>query len=244
DKEPASPDADPLDFGDLDSSPGLSEYSEFASKGATYLIRLATELESRGEFERALLAWERVIDSCPAEPDERQSAEAAVLRLRPTLPRWNIDPAGEIPILLQLGTGRKSSEGLTEAVREAAEFLRRDSGDLCAVTPRLTTAAVSTGSDDGPIAVYLSGTGEAESNQSSVVSVNPESNAMEPVRRDILIAVYRVLREQLTGVEGIRPPSPPSHPDTPEDDYLRHLTRLHWQYAAERLAQTPKSAAP
>ena len=81
---PPSPDKPQLEFGDLESSPGLAEYSEHASKGADYLIRLATELEVQGQWERSLLAWERVIDSCHPSLPERKAAGDAIVRIRPT----------------------------------------------------------------------------------------------------------------------------------------------------------------
>lgn len=227
------------ELGDLESAPGLAEYAEHASKGARYLINLATELELQGEFRRALLAWERVIDSCDPSTEERRSAESSVLRLRPTLPRWSIDPTEQTEILLQFGTTRSPNEGIATAAQEVADFLRRDSDDLCAVTPRLTTAKPPNRSLGGPVAIYLTGTGPAEDNQSTVLSINPDSNERQTIRREVLTALYKILRERLTGQEGIRPPLPPDHPDRPEEDFRRYLTRLHWKLAAESLAEPP-----
>ena len=109
----SDPGKNALEFGDLESSPGLAEYSEHAQKGAAFLSRLAATLETHGESQRALLAWERVIDSCESTRAEFEEAGDALDRLRPILPNWNIDPEGDLNILLQFGTTRQPDAAAT-----------------------------------------------------------------------------------------------------------------------------------
>ena len=63
-----------IDLGDLTTPATVQSYGELSPQGAAHLIELATGLEKKGEFQRALLAWERVIDLAPA--DAAQAATA------------------------------------------------------------------------------------------------------------------------------------------------------------------------
>ncbi len=229
----------PIEFGDLDSAPGLAEYSEHASKGAAYLIRLARELESRGEFQRGLLAWERVLDSCKSDNAARRTAEDAVLRIRPTLPRWNIDPEGERPVELRIGTARKDNPALKEAAESVAAFLRRNSDDILAVTPRITSSRSHTSPDRAPIAVYFHGSDGEAGNDSSVVAISPAETSVESLRKALLASTYQIVRRQISGVGGVLPPPTLARPDDPATGFQRSVTRLHWRVFAESLLQPP-----
>ena len=48
--------------GDFQQAPSLAEYGAYGDKGADAMIQLATLLETKVQYQRALLAWERVID--------------------------------------------------------------------------------------------------------------------------------------------------------------------------------------
>ncbi len=237
--EPPKPDQPQLEFGDLDSAPGLVEYSEHAAKGAGYLIRLATELEVQGQWERSLLAWERVIDSCHPSTVERTTAEDSIARIRPTLTHWNIDPEGDVPILIQLGTSRRVSGNLKEAAQKVAEFIRRDADYTLLVTPRITTSRGKKAPANAPIAVYFSGTGKAEKNQSGLQSTTPQDDQTESYRRGLLSSVYQIVRQGIGNSGGIVPPRPASQPDQPEVNFQRQVTRLHWKTFAESLLRPP-----
>lgn len=226
-----------LEFGDLKSAPGLSEYSEHSRKGAAYLARLAAGLETCGEFQRALLAWERILDSCQAGETERATAADAIVRIQPTLPRWNIDPAGDIPILLQLGTPRAASDELSKTAREVAEFLRKDSSDVVAIVPRITTSSIPNAPSRSPIAVYFTGPLGLRSAQSNVLSTNPPEDDPEALRRDLLETIYRLVQGYLATLEGFTIPPAPAHPEDPELDFKRQITRLHWKRFADSLAR-------
>lgn len=236
---PAQPAQPALDFGDLESAPGLAEYSEYSSKGAGYLVRLATELEAQGHFERALLAWERVIDTCTPTDAERATAEDAIVRIRPTLPAWNIDPEGDLPLLLQLGTSRPATDALKQGAQSAAEFLRRDSDQALLVTPRITSSGATGGAADAPIALYFTGTGEAEDNSTDLHSITPEGDDAERYGRDLLFGAYQLLRQSLLDAGGIVAPRPSSNQQDPKADFSRQVTRLHWKVFAQLLLQPP-----
>lgn len=233
-------DPDTLGLGDMETAPGLGEYSELGSQGAEHLMTVAKELEERGNFQRALLAWERVLDSCEPTAEQRTAAGDSIQRIRPTLPRWNIDPTGEFPLLLQLGTTRTRDEALAPETAAVAEFLHRDSSDLVAITPRITTSQVDGAPEQAPIALYFSGTDEGENNQSSLVSINPPLGDREALRQSMLAALYELIRNHVAGLDTLTPPGEAGHPEDPELDFERQFTRLHWQYFARSLAQLPR----
>jgi hypothetical protein len=238
------PEPDPLRLGDLNSAPGLGEYSELASLGAAHLIKAATELEVRGEFLRAHLAWERILDTCDPTPQERTLVGNSIQRLRPTLPRWNIDPNGEYSLLLQFGTTRRKDGAINPVAAAVAEFLRKESSDLVSLAPLITTSQIKGVPDQSPIALYFSGTGENTKNQSDLLSINPPVNDPESLRRDMLTTIYSLIEKRLTSLGSLTPPAPASNPDQPELDFERQLTRLHWQYFARTLSELPKVTPP
>lgn len=232
---PVKPD---LDLGDVESSPGLAEYSEFAPKGAGHLITLATELETQGHIPRSLLAWERVIDSCHPSPQERATAEEAIVRIRPTLTYWNIDPAGDLPLLLQLGSSRRTSDNLKEAAQKAAEFLRRDSDHTLLIEPRLTTSRVRNAPANSPVAIYFSGAGKREA---QLRSFTPQNDEVEHYLLLILTDAYKLVRQELINAGGILPPQTGNHLGDPKIDFQRQVTRLHWKRFAESLNRSGAS---
>lgn len=237
--DPTPPARPVVEFGDLESAPGLAEYSEHASKGPAYLIQLATELETAGHFPRALLAWERVLDSTSPSADERKIAEDAILRIRPTLPRWNVDPQGDVGILLQLRTPKQASANLKTAAREVADLMRRDSDDTIAITPRFTTSLTQGPRTGTTIAVHFSETGRSDSPRSSSVSITPADDAIATHRTALLTACFQIVRQSVEGKDGIQPIPAGSHPDSPAVDFQRKITRLHWKFLSESLTQSP-----
>ena len=125
-------------------------------------------LETEGEFQRALLAWERVIDS--AKPDETQtiSATSAIKRLRPAIPAWNTDPASAIAITLQAGTGKKTAKLLTPVLEQAARDIEQASAGILKVKAAIT-AGKERKADTGPAPVALWLAGPAKDSRSTEV---------------------------------------------------------------------------
>lgn len=227
-----SPKKPDFDLGDLESAPGLAEYSEHAPKGAGYLLSLATELELQGHWDRSLLAWERVLDSCHPSPRERRTAEDAIARIRPTLTHWNIDPAGDIPLLLQLGNPRRTSDNLKQAAQQAADFLRQDSDHALLIEARITSSRSGNKGVSTPIAIHFSG---SRKDQPRLRSMTPGNDEVEHHRLLILSNSYQLVRQELTDVDGIVPPQSSNHPGNPKLDFQRQVTRLHWLRFAESL---------
>ena len=80
------------------------------------MISTARLMEDNGNFELALLAWERVVDMSKADASQRDQALLAIQRLRATLPDWNSDPSRALEIVLHAGAGKTTAEALTPAI--------------------------------------------------------------------------------------------------------------------------------
>ena len=191
--EPAPPPPEELKpaivLGDLSSPPTLQEYAEFAPKGAAHLLDLAALLEAEGEFQRALLAWERVLDTGKADATQAGTAIAASQRLRPTLPAWNTDRAKAIAITLHAGTSSKNAKTLTPVLEETAREMERASAGILKVTAIVTSGRGRlTATTPVPVALWLAGPtkGSVSTAVRSFTVGSPKS-----LRDDLLKTVFR-----------------------------------------------------
>lgn len=230
-----------IDPGDLECKPTLREYVDRAPQGAAHFIELAALLETKGEFQRALLAWERAIDS--GKPDENQTAAAisAIKRLRPTLPDWNTDPAKTIAITLQAGTGKKTAKTLKPILEETARELSRASAGILKVTVQITAGRDSKKAASGPAPVALWLAGPAKKARSTEVlsfTVGPPDTLREEVRK----TVFQILRGYLGRKSGQCPP--PAIPDGQPalDAFNSHITRLYWHELGTMLGHPPEKS--
>jgi len=155
---PVEPPKPVIELGDLTIPPSLQDYGVRSPAGSAHLIELATLLEEKEEFQRALLAWERVIDL--THPDEGQAANAisAIKRLRPTLPDWNAKPETAITLSLRAGTAKKSAKTLTPILEGVARDLERASSGIVKITTSVTASQISrTTKGPAPVAIWLAG---------------------------------------------------------------------------------------
>ena len=114
-----------FELGDLVASPGLDAYQNFARRESPdRLFELSSALRARGEFQRALLAFERVIDTSEADPNSRAEAAQGIAALTKNLPNWNIDPSNEMILNLHLGMAHKPSDHLRDVLQEVATRIR------------------------------------------------------------------------------------------------------------------------
>lgn len=226
-----------FELGDLASDPALDAYVDRAARGADHLVELATRLEAAGYFQRALLAWERVLDQ--SEPSEKQVAEAvsAIRRLRPTLPNWNTDPAAALPITLQAGTGRSVAKKLGPVLDEVARELELASSGIVAVKPSIAAGRDLPGTTPSPIAIWLAGH-DKKSPTTEVLSFTIETP--DTLRADVLKAVYALLRGQLEGAENFTPPAVLAEGEDPREALEFHVTRRGWKEFASALASPPE----
>jgi hypothetical protein len=227
-----------FELGDLVSSPGLGAYRDFARWriALTVFFELSSTLRARGEFQRALLAFERVIDTSKAEPNSRAEAAQGISALTKNLPNWNIDPSNEIILNLHLEMAHKPSDHLKEVLQELATRIRKSSSDQLKIIPTINNSDNPDALTNNSIALWLSASGN-NTTSSAVITLRLARNDKEHLEA-ISLAVFKVIRTHLTQL---------GYPPASEDlikggDYLsRQITRLMWRDFAQSLHQ-PQNA--
>ncbi|MEO8614218.1 MAG: hypothetical protein ABI600_03685 [Luteolibacter sp.] len=233
--EPPKPE---IDLGDLAATPTLAQYGERAFQGAPQLIELAAALEAKGQFQRALLAWERVLDLAKPDANQASAAISAIKRLRPTLPDWNTDPAKAIPITLHAGTGSKMAKALTPVLQQAARDLERASAGMVKVIPEVTAGKSSLpAKGPTPVALWLAGPLK-KSISTEVMSFTVE--AADSSHQDMMKTIFELVRNFLGQSTSYTPPIALADQDNPQDALNFRITRLCWNEFATSLNLPPK----
>ncbi|QTN31697.1 hypothetical protein HZ994_04950 [Akkermansiaceae bacterium] len=228
DSEPALPDPiriDPVELGDIQSPPQLDSYSDRAPEGAAKLIALARALEGEGAFQRALLAYERVLDLSQADPEETKSALSAITLLRPTLPRWNSQKEAALPVLIHVGTGEKFADVLPEILGQISSDLGTASSGLLDFSFKLNIGRSIRSTDaPTPVAVWITGAGEnaPSTDVLSFTTDNPEALAA-----DLLKTSFNLIRAHLAKSASYNPA--PEALDDPMAAINSNITRLLWR---------------
>lgn len=218
--------APPIQLGNLSAPPQLNEYADRAPRGAAHIIEIANRLEDEGHPHRALLAWERVIDSANPSPAELDAAIEATARLRPALTPWNRSPDDALPIIIHAGTGEKSAETFAPALKQAAADLERATSGMLKVTTTINASADAEQPDAPvPVAIWISGPdGVKQSTEvMSFTVTTPDS-----LEYDVQRTLYQLIRNQLRQSTAVN--APPALPDDgdPRQATTTRLTRLHW----------------
>ena len=229
-----------VDLGDLAAPPILEAYSERALDGHAKLVELAGLLEQKGEFQRALLAWERSIDLAKPSPSEAAVSIAAIRRLRPTLPDWNTDPNAALPVVLHAGTGSTLAAALKPVLEEAAREITISSAGLLKVTADLAVGKRMAIKGPVPVALWLAGPTK-ESGSTDVLSFTVASN--EVLKDEIHKTIFQLVSSQLKREGQITPPAEAAQGETVLQALQSNVTRLAWKEFAESL-NTPPVAAP
>jgi hypothetical protein len=224
--------------GDFDLPPNLAEYREDAVKGAAPLQELAALLETKGQAQRALLAWERAIDSATEDQDQMRTAIASIKRLRAGLSDWNTDPAATLAITLHAGTGKSTASILTPVLEDVAREIERASAGILKVS-----VSVASGRDipstigPAPVALWLAGP-VADSRSSEVMAFTLDSP--EVLHADILRTLFKLIRGYVERTTFLRIPVAISEHEDPADMLQSHITRLAWQELGIRLNLPPE----
>ncbi len=222
-------------YGDLNRPPSLDEYLSLASEGTAFLTDLAVLLESKEQSQRALIAWERVIDSTKPDDSQFKAATAAILRLRATLPNWNTDPAKAIPVTLHASTNTKTAKTLTPILQEAARDLERASAGILKVTTSITTKS-SKSSTQPPVALWLTG---AAKKQSSTEVLSFKFNSSKTLLDDTRKTVFQILSGYMTKETTLPPPRPIADGTSPVTALNSYISRRSWQQLGRKLNSPP-----
>ena len=238
---PVEPPKAVVELGDLTNPPSLQDYRVRSKEGSAHLIELATLLEEKKEFQRALLTWERVIDL--THPDEGQAATAisAIKRLRPTLPDWNAKPETAITLSLRAGTAKNGAKTLTSTLEGVARDLERASSGIVKIKTTVTAGKISSITQGpAPVAIWLAGP-EKKSVSTEVRSFTTDSP--DTLRDDILKTVFLLIQSHLGRATAYTPPAGLAAGESPQDALSFRVTRLCWSEFATTLNQPPKKTA-
>jgi hypothetical protein len=217
-----------MELGDLRSLPGLSAYSEVAQKGPDYMAQLASALEAEGELQRALLAWERLMDQSGASPERVEQAAQAVQRLRPALQDWNIDPDQAIPVILHGETAASQADELEAALAEVAHILERaSSGILRATSEVVSNVRDPEAQGPSPVAIRLIGGTESSAVSTEVRSFRIESP--ELLVEQVGASVFLLMRNYLARSAELISPEPLKPGESAAEALEYRITRLAWQ---------------
>ncbi|MES2475568.1 MAG: hypothetical protein V4640_07290 [Verrucomicrobiota bacterium] len=236
--EPPPPPPPPaIDLGDLTVPPVLDGYADRAGEGANALIELARKLEEKGEFQRALLAWERVLDT--AKPDEPQmtTAISSIRRLRPTLPDWNLKPESAISIELHAGTGKPLAKELEPILESVARDLMHASSGVITVKPIVTAGKASAKKGPLPVALWLTGPGK-DAVSTDVLSFTVDAPAA--LQNEVVTTVFQLVRSHLAKSPNHSAPGLLAEGESPMDALGTRVTRLQWSAFGTALNVVPQ----
>lgn len=236
-EEPAIPEISDADLGDLESSPGLDTYRKYArNNDPTRLLLLSSTLQTRGEFQRALLALERIIDSGKATPEQLIETGHGIAALTPTLPRWNVDPTSEIQLTMEIGIPRALDDPIKNAALELATLIRLHSGNQLDIIPKINSAETDIPIENPPIALWFTST-SGEPASSAVMTMKPSGDESE-LLDELSLAAFQAIRSHLTR-EGYA--LPPPLQATGKDLLTLQITRLMWRDFARSLYRKPET---
>ncbi len=215
------------DLGDLESSPSLESYRDFAQlEGATRLLDLSSKLQALGQSQRTMLALERVIDSTSASRTELEQARAGIRAISPTLPRWNIDPSHERPIFLHLIYTHTIPESLKLAALDIATKIREASSHQIEVIPKFTRRAQTNTSPS--ITLALSATSNIPK-ETPILILSSVLKENINVTDELAKAVFRMVRGRLSEI------GYPTPDTSSPNDLSEGMTRLMWHEYAHLL---------
>lgn len=240
--EPPPPPPEPpkpqVNLGDLTTPPVLQQYGERVPQGAQHLIDLARALEEKGDFTRALLAWERVIDLAKPDAEQAGTAISSIKRLRPTLPDWNASPEAMISIVLYASTGKTNVKALTPVLAGVARDLEAASSGIVKVKTVVNAGKTSkSGKGPAPIALWLAGSVKKPSS-TEVHSFTTESP--DTLRAEILKTALLLIRNQLARTTAYTPLATLAEGEDPQSALNFRVTRLGWSEFAAGLNLPPK----
>lgn len=222
-----------IELGDFTQVPTLGDYRDQASKGTLALIDLAERLESAGQVPRALLAWERVLDSTTAEPQQVAAAIAAVQRIRSGTSDWKIQPDAPLPITFHAASGKTTALPLESVLVEIANELSASSGGILQVSAQVVTAKHTPPSlGSPPVALWFTG---EKAGLSSTEIISFTVSDPEKLRAEVLNAVTKLLRGYLGKTAALTIPEFNEMERDQSQNSMPHITRLAWQELGSRL---------
>lgn len=240
-EEEPQKEAPAIPHGDLSVSPSLDLYTDISSQSAESFEQLAIELETKGNLQHSLLAWERSIDHCDNE--HATKAHKAIAQLRSALPIWNPDSEVAFPLAIHIHAPEAQAESI-EALRDTLSHTLLESSSYI-VTPQieLTSVAPRSGFPEPPIRIWLSSTDpEPKLTPQLTFRFKPEEDSFS-LEEQLYLAIYRSISGHFLQIENITPPASIATHDSAKFALGTYLTRRHWQLLSDSLF-TEKAPPP
>ena len=232
-----------IEIGDLQTSPSLATYLEDAQLGAPALLDLAARLQKIGQVQRAVLAYERILDSTPANTKPRLEAESSLANLKATLPPWNADSSAATTFTINFNTAREP-ESLEGAINTLSELVRVSSGNQA--LPRFLINKSPKPSEELPalpIAMWLTITGEdVEKPSLTVLSVVPQSE--NELSDKLTAGLFYLLNKRIQSIGALMLPNPLEAEQEPENAVVNRITRLSWKQILSTPFQSLEEGPP
>jgi hypothetical protein len=236
--EPPAPPPEPpppvptIEVGDLETAAELDQWTNEADKPAASFINLASKLEAGTHLARALLAWERVLDTASPSEEERKVALNGVRRLRATLPPWNDNPEVATAINLIVDAPGDRVKLTMKAAHSAAEAVDEASSGIVKVSAIIREAR---GSAAGPRMKILLTSGNSKNSPS--IEVPAPENSQE-IEMAILSSVFKLVGSKMALSNDLKAISPPEPGEEPDESIKHRITRLTWRNFAASM-KTP-----
>lgn len=220
---------------EADVAPSLNAYQDFAQQNPSHLLlELATLLDKKGQNQRALLAYERLVDSSSPTPEELTLATTAILRLQPITPAWNLDPELANKLTVNVSTAILKLPKIRTTLQHTAETILKDSGQLVTLTSNLTGPKDSAESSKTLVIALSSPGGHSRTPN---FSITPTGSTSADINQSLLTGLYRVIQEQLSQTTSLRIPDAPENVTNHELLYQTQITRLAWKELVDSLPQ-------
>ena len=206
--------------------PRLDEFADIARDDPGKLPALAAEYENRGDFPRALLAYERIVDSTALTGDVLASSLQAVRRLRAKLPPWDARPDGARVLTLHAGTAENNAARIEPVIARLAAEISRASHGILSVQPLIHRGPARPHGDlPPPVAVWIGGA-DHDSPTTLVRSIALEGE--DESWADIGRSCFELIAEDLAKKSRLRVPLPAATDDA-AIFFSDRVTRLAWE---------------
>lgn len=222
-----------IDPGDLTISPNLNRYLPEAKNGAEPMITLATQLETAGEAIHSLLAWERVLDATPANPEQQEIARKAIARIRPQIPLWNVDPLAAHTVVLHVNCDADRAKTIEPVLQEITALVMEASSGIIDCQLKLQAGPKPRAdAPRQPLSLSFQGNA-ANAAPSKTLTIPVLADSPEEQRPLLLGNVYKLIRDGISSRSELQA-LPEWQPSQDANTILRHaITRRTWTAWAE-----------
>ncbi len=137
-------------------APALDEYRAAGNKGPDYLNLLASQLTEASYGERALLAYERILDSSVVDAIKQDAAISKIQSIRTYIPNWVVDPSESTELTLNIEVTKDKTKATEAAMKQITEVMNQASSGLLSISTKLHTKKTTTDEAAATLGIWLS----------------------------------------------------------------------------------------